>query len=99
MSQGGVHGVPIDTDVTLSSNSDLLVPSQKAVKAYVNSVAESVEHEWVSPYSYCGRAPFGSLASQSVWNITRLQVASDGSTTIKHALLVKWDDRLIAIYT
>lgn len=57
------------------------------------------EHQWVSPYSYCGTATSGSATSDSVWDITRIQVASDGSTTIKHALSVKWDDRLTAIYT
>lgn len=34
MAQGTTKGVPIDTDGTLSNNSDLLVPSQKAVKTY-----------------------------------------------------------------
>lgn len=37
MGQGFTKGMPIDFDETLSSNSDLLVSSQKAVKAYVNS--------------------------------------------------------------
>jgi hypothetical protein len=35
MSQGFTKGVPIDTDVTLSANSNLLVPSQFAVRTYV----------------------------------------------------------------
>jgi len=34
MAQGTTRGVPIDTDPTLAADSDLLVPSQKAVKAY-----------------------------------------------------------------
>lgn len=34
MAQGTTKGVPIDTDPTLANNSDLLVPSQKAVKSY-----------------------------------------------------------------
>lgn len=38
MAQGSTRGVPIDTDITLSANSDLLVPSQKAVKAYVSGL-------------------------------------------------------------
>jgi hypothetical protein len=37
MSQGFTKGTPIDTDPTLSLNSDIVVPSQKAVKAYVAS--------------------------------------------------------------
>jgi hypothetical protein len=34
MAQGTTKGVPIDVDPTLAADSDLLVPSQKAVKAY-----------------------------------------------------------------
>ena len=37
MSHGSTKGVPIDTDVTLAGNSDQLVPSQKAVKTYVDT--------------------------------------------------------------
>lgn len=39
MSQGSTHGVPISTDSTFAANSDGLVPSQKAVKAFVSSSA------------------------------------------------------------
>ena len=39
MSQGTTKGVPIDTDDELTLNSDLLVPSQKAVKTYVDNVS------------------------------------------------------------
>jgi len=37
MAQGTTKGVPIDIDPTLAANSDLLVPSQKAVKTYAQS--------------------------------------------------------------
>lgn len=37
MSQGFTRGVPIDIDPNLAANSNLLVPSQAAVIAYVNS--------------------------------------------------------------
>jgi len=37
MSQGYTKGIPIDVDGTLSGNTDLLVPSQKAVKTYVDT--------------------------------------------------------------
>jgi hypothetical protein len=36
MSQGSTRGIPIDTDTTLSADSNLLGPSQKAVKTYVD---------------------------------------------------------------
>ena len=39
MAQGFTKGVPIDTDSTLSADSDLLVPSQKAVKTYIAAQA------------------------------------------------------------
>jgi hypothetical protein len=39
MSQGFTKGTPIDTDGTLSLNSDIVVPSQKAVRTYVTSNA------------------------------------------------------------
>jgi hypothetical protein len=38
MSQGFTKGTPIDTDPTLSLNSDIVVPSQKAVKSYISSI-------------------------------------------------------------
>jgi len=37
MAQGFTKGVPIDIDATLSANSNLLVPSQYAVRTYVTS--------------------------------------------------------------
>ena len=37
MSQGYTSGIPIDTDGTLSANSNGLIPSQKAVKTYVDT--------------------------------------------------------------
>jgi hypothetical protein len=41
MAQGSTKGVPIDVDVNLAANSDEMVASQKATKAYVdNTVTE-----------------------------------------------------------
>ena len=44
----------IDTDVTLSANSDLLIPSQKAVKSYVDNITVNVEYEIYFPSSSVG---------------------------------------------
>lgn len=41
MSQGYTKGIPIDTDGTLSADSDLLVSSQRAVKTYVDNATPS----------------------------------------------------------
>lgn len=56
-------------------------------------------HEWVSPYSYCGVAPNGTLDSASTWEIKRVEVLLNGTTNIMSASSVKWDDRLTVIYT
>lgn len=37
MSQGFTRGIPISTDPTMAANSDLVVPSQAAIVAYVAS--------------------------------------------------------------
>jgi len=37
MAQGTTKGVPIDVDPLLAADSDLLVPSQKAIKSYVDT--------------------------------------------------------------
>jgi hypothetical protein len=39
MAQGTTKGVPIDIDPTLVADSDLLVPSQKAIKTYVDGTS------------------------------------------------------------
>lgn len=37
MAQGFTRGIPISTDPTMSANSDLVVPSQAAIVAYVSA--------------------------------------------------------------
>ena len=39
MAQGTTKGVPIDIDPLLAADSDLLVPSQKAVKSYIDNTS------------------------------------------------------------
>jgi hypothetical protein len=52
MAHGPTKGVPIDTDPLLANNSDLLVPSQKAIKTYVDSKT--------LPAFTIGSVPFGN---------------------------------------
>lgn len=52
-------------------------------------------HDWVSPYDYCGIAVSGSSETVAVWTITRITVASDGSTTSTTLTNVKWSERYI----
>lgn len=42
--QGYTKWVPIDTDITLANDSDLLVPSQKAIKTYVDTSISSITY-------------------------------------------------------
>lgn len=66
MAQGTTKGVPIDTDPLLAANSDLLVPSEKAVRTYIaaNSVAFSSLFA-NPPLSYNGAGVF-SIAQATV---------------------------------
>jgi hypothetical protein len=48
MAQGTTKGVPIDVDPTLAADSDLLVPSQKAVKTHVDTALSSKQDTLVS---------------------------------------------------
>ena len=59
----------------------------------------TLRHDFVSPYSYCGKALVGSLETQSVWTITRIQVLEDGLTTTTTATNVNWTDRLTHTYS
>jgi hypothetical protein len=52
MAHGSTKGVPIDIDPLLANNSDLLVPSQKAVKTYIDSKT--------LPLFLTGSVPFGN---------------------------------------
>lgn len=65
MSQGSAYGIPIDTDGTLAANSDQLVPSQKAVKTYVDTATATV-----APISIASEetADF-TLDISHIWNL------------------------------
>lgn len=67
--------------------------------AVLSNIGIERRHDWVSPYSYDATAPLGSLNSEAVWTIARIEVAGDGSTTVLHAVDVAWDDRLTATYS
>ena len=55
-------------------------------------------HDFVSDVSYCGYAEIGSLETDSVWNISKIVVAIEGTTTTTHAQNVKWSERLTINY-
>jgi hypothetical protein len=51
----------------------------------------------VDPYSYIGVAPVGSLESDAVWFVTRIDIGPPVVTAT--ASNIEWDDRLTASYT
>jgi hypothetical protein len=78
MAQGTTRGVPIDTDPTLAADSDLLVPSQKAIKTYVdNSNVNQVE----TSRTISTTAPLsggGDLSANRTLSITQATTGTDG---------------------
>jgi hypothetical protein len=94
MAQGTTRGVPIDIDPLLAADSDLLVPSQKAVKTYVTANAVSFTSLSAnSPLSYNNAGLFsisqattstnGYLSSTDWTTFNGKQNALSGSGIVK----------------
>jgi len=64
----------------------------------VTSVQLSYRHDF-NVYDYLGKAASGSSEGASVWTITRLTIASDGTATVGTATNVDWTNRTTHIYT
>jgi hypothetical protein len=64
----------------------------------VTSVQLSYRHDF-NVYDYLGKAASGSSEGASVWTITRLTIASDGTSTVGTATNVDWTNRYTHIYT
>jgi hypothetical protein len=62
------------------------------------SSAYLVQSAFAAPYNYIGRAPTGTATTSSGWDITRIEVASDGSTTVLNATGA-WSNRASLSYT
>jgi hypothetical protein len=65
----------------------------------VTSTESEIRHDFQAPYDYLGKAVSGSSESSNVWTITRLTIASDGSTVLQSAINVSWNNRYSVIYT
>ena len=74
MSQSFSKGVPVDTDVNLAADSDLLIPSQKAVKAYVTT------HSGGSLSSITASSPLtgGTITTSGTIGIPQASASQDG---------------------
>jgi hypothetical protein len=81
MAQGTTRGVPIDTDNTLAADSDILVSSQKAVKAYIQNQVAGKQNILTNPVTGTGTnneiAAFNSTGS----TITSLPTSTYPSLT------------------
>ena len=56
------------------------------------------KQDFQTPYSYCGVAAPGSAETDSVWKITRIIVAANGTVTTAVATAVKWTERYTSTY-
>jgi hypothetical protein len=54
--------------------------------------------DFSAPYNYIGRAQTGTATSASSWDISRIEVDSDGSTTTLNATGA-WDNRASLSYS
>ena len=100
MAQGTTNPIAVDIDTQMTANSNNLVSSQKATRTYIdNKIYPSRLFDTSGSFSYCGVAFTGSLTSDPVWSITRLNISLDGSVVTGSASNAVWDNRYIIIYT
>jgi hypothetical protein len=57
-----------------------------------------VQSSFASPYHYIGRAPTGANTTDAAWDIARIEVASDGSTSTLNATGA-WSNRASLSYS
>ena len=62
------------------------------------SSAYLVQSAFAAPYHYIGRAPEGTATNASGWDIARIEVASDGSTTTLNGS-GSWSNRASIFYS
>ena len=81
MSQGYSKGIPIDTDPTLSGNSDFLTSSQKAIKTYVDTNISNVNAQFTGGL-VSGATQFTGGASANTLSITTTPANNNADTQI-----------------
>jgi hypothetical protein len=100
MAQGTTRPIAVDVDTQMTANSNNLVASQRATRTYIdNKIYPTRLYDSSGSYSYCGVAFTGSLTSDSVWSITRLDINLSGSVTLTSASNAIWDNRYTTIYS
>ena len=61
------------------------------------SSAKEKRHAFVSGTSYCGTAPAGTAESATIWTLTKIVVAANGTTIVTHAT-DSWTNHLTSNY-
>lgn len=81
MAQGTTKGVPIDIDPLLANNSDLLVPSQKAIKTYVDTeVSQTVTSVAALALGTTGNDLSSTVANPTTTPVITLNVPDASAT-------------------
>ena len=81
MAQGTTKGVPIDIDPLLANNSDLLVPSQKAIKTYVDTeVSQTVTSVAALALGTTGNDLSSTVANPTTTPVITLNVPNASAT-------------------
>jgi hypothetical protein len=96
-----------DIGLSLSEVTDASVSNWEAIEVVVpglqgppgESGYHARRHDYAAPYDYCATALPGSSESAPVWTITRITVASNGTTTTATATSVSWTGRASATYS
>lgn len=55
-------------------------------------------YDYVAPYYYCALAPYNSANNDTVWTISRVEEKTNGTTVVKTATNVSWDNRYNETY-
>ena len=86
MAQGTTRGVPIDTDPLLAADSDLLVASQKATKAYADTKQTALGF---TPENVANKSDSFTASSSTTYATTKALV--DGLATKQNTLVLAAD--------
>jgi len=95
----------VSTTFALSSTiaRTITFPDKTGTVAFLDDVgggsdAYLVKNDFSAPYSYIGRAPIDTDITDSDWDISRIEVASNGTTTTTNATGA-WSNRASLSYT
>jgi hypothetical protein len=90
------------SDLSGAGDGDVLTYNNSTSKWEANTPSGSTDYlvksAFAAPYNYIGRAALGTAEGDATWDITRIEVASDGSTTVLNATGA-WTNRASLSYT